>query len=350
MLVFTNRIVDAQATTEAAFTRRFTPASDRLALADATHDGNGWTLSQIVPQADDNTALHRLVPLFQGARPLLVYLHGNNNTPKACFDRCARLESLYDVEVIGFSWASEGFLADGSDMPGLANAPAEVGDEDTMSTVRAANRTENGIQRRIRRYHQAKTNAQDSVDALARFLRLLGTARLFANRQPFTLAAHSLGAHFLQNTLDVDGAVESTGTAHNIALLAPCTRAAGHRDWVSRLRPKGQVFVTFNAADLVLFGARIADAGQVKLGSDPGADRIASPQMRYIDFQGSGTDVTGHSYFAQGDPPRKTKRLFKRMFSSARDLDPGEATRKVYAGCTSDGHTCFMAASEVVDD
>jgi hypothetical protein len=229
MLVFSNRATNPAAADESAFTTRFEPGGTRLAVADVARVAGRWQLSGVEGDLGDDAALQALVPLFRGRRPLLVYLHGNSNPPAQCFARCHALAARYDLEVVGFSWASEGFLSDGGALPGLAVGTSGGGELD-LKGVKASNRTDAGIQSKIRRYHQAKVNAQDSVDALARFLRLLGAARLYANAQPFTLAAHSLGAHLLQYTLEVPGAGESLGTAHNVALLAACTRASGHRD------------------------------------------------------------------------------------------------------------------------
>jgi len=343
MLIFTNRTLTGQAD-EGAYGRSFEPGATRLGVASVdANPAGGWAVSGHLADVQEVDALNRLLPLFVGTRRILVYLHGNNNTPAACFERCAKLESLYDVEVIGFSWASEGFLPDGTDLPGVA--PAAATDEADLKAVKATNRTQGAIQQKIRRYHQAKTNAQDSIDALARFLRLLGTARLHANVQPFTLAAHSLGAHLLQYTLDVAGAAESVGTAHNVALLAPCVRAAGHRAWLANVRPKGQVFVTYNKGDSVLFGAYVADGSQLKLGTDPGLELLQSTAVRYVSFSNSGFgSLGGHNYFAV-ELPKKPKKVFSRIFGSTVDINADEYPRQVYPiGCDADLLTCYMAA------
>ncbi len=348
MLIFTNREL-GDAPDESAFLRRFTPGGTRLAMANVARAPKGapgtWAVSNVDKDVDDGDSLRALLPVFGGNRPVLVYLHGHQNPPGTLFERCERLRALYPVEVVGFSWVSEGCLPDGSELPGLV-APAPVAGESALMAVTDANRTDDSAQALIRRYRQSKTNAQDSVDALARFLRMVGTARLFANAQPFTLAAHSLGSHFLQYTLEVPGAGESLGTAFNVALLAPCTRASGHPDWLARIRPKNQVFVTFNRSDSVLFGARVADAGQVKLGADPGPERLSAPQVRYIDFSDAAVGVGGHSYFALRRMPKAFTGLFSRILGSAPDLQPGENPSAVYPmGCDSDGLTCHMAAS-----
>ena len=52
------------------------------------------------------------LPLFQKLGSRLVYLHGYNDTPVACFERCDRLQSLYGLEVVRFSWSSRKHLID----------------------------------------------------------------------------------------------------------------------------------------------------------------------------------------------------------------------------------------------
>jgi hypothetical protein len=345
MLIFTNRSLKNQ-NDESAFGRDFVTGSDQLGFATATRNPNGdWRVNQVHSQASDSDAMSALLPLFTGEQPLLVYLHGNNYSPSKCFERCAKLEQLYKLPVIAFSWASEGFLPDGSPLPGLTGNPA-IGQSD-LGDVTVANRSEGSIQTKIRTYHQAKTNAQDSVDAVARFLRLLATARLSANRQVFTIAAHSLGAHLLQYSMEVPTATEAVGTAQNVALLAACVRASGHKEWLARLRVKGQVFVTFNQDDLVLFGARIADGNQIKLGAEPGADLLQSKSVRYISFSHAEVEFGGHHYFVNDRMPAKAQKLFTRIFRSEPDIQAGEFPRKVYpVGCDADGLTCYMAAPD----
>ncbi|MEO6408371.1 MAG: hypothetical protein ABIO45_06405 [Burkholderiaceae bacterium] len=346
MLVFTNRAT-IPAADETAFATTFEPGGTRLALAGAARVSGRWQLAGLNGDVGDDDAMQTLVPLFRGRRAVLVYLHGNNNSPAQCFERCHALAALYDLEVIGFSWASEGFLSDGGELPGLAAGAS--GDELDLKGVKAANRTDPGFQRRIRRYHQARINAQDSVDALARFLRMLGAARLYANTQPFTVAAHSLGAHFLQYALEVPGAGESLGTAHNVALLAACARAAGHRDWLGKIQPKGQVFVTFNKGDSVLLGAFIADGQQTKLGTDPGAELLKSSSVRYVSFTNAKVGFGGHGYFVNENMPKKMLKVFARIFGSSLDIAADEYPRQVYpVGCDANELTCYMAAPDPV--
>ncbi len=355
MLIFTNRMM----TTDPAppeFTRKFQPGAETLAVAKVNRvPGGGFSLADPTPQIGDDDAVRVLVSVFSGVRPVLVYLHGNNNSPEACFERCARLDEIYGLEVVGFSWASEGYLSSGDELPMLApEAAASDSSELGLASVSPANRKDDRVQNKIRRYRQAKQNAQDSSDALARFFRLLAVSRLYANHQPMTIAAHSLGSHFLQYTIETETAAESLAAAQNIVLLAACCRADGHAGWVSKLSPKSRTYVTYNRNDLVLFGAWVADNKQVKLGTEPG-DRIVSPKVRYVSLTNSQTDLSGHSYFVRDtgkQMPKAHKRLFGRIFAGENDIDivKGEHPNAVYpTGCDADGSTCYMARPEQID-
>jgi hypothetical protein len=344
MIIFTNRHVTA-GTDEKSFGSSFTPGSTRLAYAHVSVDKNDsskWVLSDIEIDINDADFNNSLLPLFGGSKPVLVYIHGNNNNPAKCFERCALLESLYGLPVIGFSWASEGYLPDGNNAPDVL--PPEKDDETDLEGVTVSNKQESKIQGKIRRYQQAKLNAQNSVDALARFLSKLGAARLYANQRPFSLAAHSLGVHFLQYALNIPGATESLATAHNVALLAGCVRASGHRDWLAKVHPKGQVFVAFNKSDSVLFAASIVDGGQIKLGAEP-SDFLQLPFVRYISFTNSKVGVGGHRYFALEKMPKKSLKVFTRIFGSEQDIRNDENPGSVYpVGCDGDHLICYMQA------
>jgi len=343
MLVFTNRDLSSGAGAS-ALQRSFAPGAHRIGVAAVVRDAAGkWQLSGFDDDVTERDALDLLLPVFGNGKPLLVFIHGNGTTPQACFQRCLQLEAEYNVQVVGFSWPSEGFLCDGDPLPRLEGGDAPV-EETDLALVKPATRSSGDVQQIARRYRQAKVNAQDSVDALALFLRLVATARLISNAQPYTLAAHSLGAHLLQYTLEVPGASESVGTAQNVVLLAPCVRADGHAGWLHQLRPKGRTYVTFNKGDNVLFGACIADGGkQLKLGADPGATILRGPGFRYISFSNAQTGLGGHRYFLEG-LTTESRRLFARLFRSEADLQPGEPERKIYpVGCEPDGSVGYMA-------
>ena len=97
--------------------------STRLALATLERPPQGlgkqWKVAQINCDVDDAKSMNDLLPLFQQAGPLLLYLHGYNSTPADCFERCDRLQSLYGLEILRFSWSSRQHLLDDGFCPGF---------------------------------------------------------------------------------------------------------------------------------------------------------------------------------------------------------------------------------------
>ena len=357
MLFFTNRFVDVTKTDANAFGRGFRPMDEALGRATVagsfSNAGNAdWQLSDVKDKDSDDAMLAALVAVFGRDKPVLLYLHGNNNTPSKAFYRCQRLEDLYGVHVIGFSWASEGFQPGGSDLSELDTTRPETDeDEDSLEHVKNDNVRTGWVYRKIAHYRQAKANAQDSTRALARFLRLVNIARNYANKQPLTVAVHSLGCHLLQKAIEVEGVQSSLASATNVVLLAACTSRGKHAAWVGKINPLSQLFITYNEGDSVLAGANIADSGDVKLGVNPGDDRVQSPKARYIDFEGVRTGFGGHGYFAArwGKKPSKAARkLFQEIFASRRDFEPGKTPKKIYpVGCNDTRTVCYMGTGAV---
>ena len=122
MLIFTSREMQS-GTNPSTFEPHFSARSALRALTNLERAPEGmaadWKVSQADADLDDADALRTWLPLFQKPGPLLVYLHGYNDTPAACFERCDRLQSRYGLEVVRFSWSSRKHLADDGVLPGL---------------------------------------------------------------------------------------------------------------------------------------------------------------------------------------------------------------------------------------
>lgn len=353
MLVFTNRLLDSKVTDEGALTRTYAPFSDALHSVQVSGKPKAWTVGDGRVGISDTDALKQIGKVMSAGKPVLLFLHGNNNTPDHCFTRCQLLEEQFPVSVIGFSWASEGYLPDGTDLPGAKEPTNKFTDPDeglAAATTKASLR-EGWIEHKARRYAQAKVNAQHSKDALARWLRLVAAARLGGMQQKVSLAAHSLGCHFLHYAIDEQDAEASLSALHNVALIAGCTGAAKHAAWVGQIHPLLKVYITYTKADSVLFAAHLID-GDVKLGAAPGNDRLVGEKYRYIDFESAKVKLGAHRYFVADEGKKltkSTKLLFTRMFSSELDYSGGfDQRKKVYPGdCSEDGTVCSMGMGPV---
>lgn len=352
MLVFTNRVLAPDSQTEDALTRAYVPFSDTLnSVVVHTASRGGWKVSE--PRADlsNAQALTQIGAVMEGNKPVLVFLHGNNNPPATCFTRCQQLEDQYGVAVIGFSWASEGYMPDGKDQGGMDVTKLETdAEEDALKAVASKDHLKEGwIARKARRYAQAKTNAQQSTESLARFLRLVASSRLATMHQKVSFAAHSLGCYFVCHTIHEQDAEVSLSAMHNVALMAGCVSAVGHAEWVGQIRPLLRVYITYANADSVLAASTVIDKS-IKLGANPGEARLVDSKYRYIDFEGAAKMQFGaHRYFV-ADTRRTLSKpaalLFQRIFNSQLDFNPAsEPDRTVYpVGCPGDATVCYMGA------
>lgn len=356
MLVFTNRLLDTSFKDERLLTRKYTSFAPTLNVVDARL-GSGanpkWKLDVLNDNADQDEALAAMSAYFRGNKPVLVYIHGNNCTPLSCIARSQELEDQFAVSVIAYSWTSEGYQPNGTDLADI-DATSKVAtdkDEDSLADVTKDNLQEGWIKRKARRYSQAKVNAQHSAQSLTRFLQLLAAARLSTMTQPYSVVVHSLGCHFVHYVIDQDGAAEFFGVAHNVALVAGCTGADKHAAWVGRMNPVRRVYITFTKSDSVLAAAKVVD-GDTKLGTNPGMELLVGPKYRYIDFENAAKMKFGaHRYFV-ADPEKKLSKpaamLFKRIFSSQVDFSPSEKQTVVYpVRCNSNGSVCSMGGNSV---
>lgn len=350
MLVFTNRQLDTSSSDATALTKRYVSFSDVLNSVQVTERSKSWKVSDPREELSDADAMAQLNEVLAGSKPVLLFLHGNNNTPADCFTRCQWLEEQYNVAVIGYSWASEGCLPDGSDLSGPKEPDTKFTDPDEgLAAVETKASLQVGwIALKAQRYAQAKVNAKQGKEAFARLLRLVAAARLGGMRQKVSLAAHSLGCHLLHYTIDEQDAEASLSAMHNVALIAGCTDATKHSAWVGQIHPLLRVYITYTKADSVLNAAKLVENGGDKLGANPGNDRLVGPKYRYINFEAAKVKKWGaHRYFV-ADPGKKltkpSKLLFSRIFASEVDFTGGiDERKKVYPmDCSADGSVCHM--------
>lgn len=351
MLIVTNRQANATATDGSAFTSKFSVDGEALSVAHAVkvQNGDGWETRDVQSDAKDSAISNRIGKYLADAqshgRHVLVYVHGNNNDYTKMLQRCYDLTSTYEaIEVIGFSWPSEGYLPGQKQV--LSDFERDMGEDDALDTRK---KYTNWVLEKRARYLQAKTNAEGSSKAFARFLKLAGKGLANADANAGgTLSVHSLGNHLLLDSIDKYDADKNLKAYSNILLLAPAVPSPSQGLLLDKLQPKKRVFVTYNKNDWVLAGAQIVD-GESKLGLDPGtpALRSANPKVRYVDFENASAGA-GHRYFVNPKDTGKktTKALFARTFYGLDDVNVGEGEQQVYPfGCSADGKTCFMGAN-----
>ncbi len=119
MLIFSSREVEERPGTSAVEQQFTADSAQQFQNYPAQTPGEHWKVVQMNCDVDDVDAMNELLPLFREARPLLLYLHGYNSTPAACFERCDRLQTLYGLEIVRFSWSAKKHLQDDGLRPGF---------------------------------------------------------------------------------------------------------------------------------------------------------------------------------------------------------------------------------------
>ncbi len=350
MLIITNRIAVAGASDADAFSSAFAVDSPNLSVADATlNQGGGnaasdWTVSRLALNATDATIKARLGEVIKPGKRVLVYVHGNGYDYLECLKRCEALHNAFKLDVIGFSWPSEGHKPQ-QNLPLPPDCRKIAADKKVTKVTFfkwLANTRSN--------YLQAKKNAVSSAVALTKALRLINDVLAqTGDAMAGTLSIHSLGNHLFWQAVTQNDANDAITHFSNVLLLAPCLDARDQEELLDPLLPQRGVYVTFNNDDWVLAGAQIAD-GDLKLGLKPGNTNSSNLHVRYIDFEGACKGAIGHRYFI--DPKdlavATTQRLFKRTFSGEDDLQLGEPDTKVYPfHCDTQGRFCRMGLGTV---
>jgi esterase/lipase superfamily enzyme len=365
MLIITNRkqnVIVTNQTGGKAFTSKFSSNGSDLSIADVSNTSGNlenpeWLTQNVIVNATDIQIKKRITEYANNAlsngRSILVYIHGNNNNFEKMLDRCHFLSQTYEaVEVIGFSWPSEGFLP--TEVADLSQFDTAIGDDDGLSDEK---KYKSWFSEKSGRYLQAKKNAASSAKALDRCLARIADIKASpaTTSCKFSLTAHSLGCELLHQTI----IKSSSDLAQfcNVIFLAPAVTASAQHAMLANLAPQKKVYVMFNKNDWILAASSFVD-GDIKLGVDPKSapPPSSNAKVRYVDFEGAAGGA-GHRYFLEGETLdmvrhkrfKVAKRLFDRVFACKDDIAPGEGERGVYPlGCDSTGKTCFMGSGTVL--
>jgi esterase/lipase superfamily enzyme len=359
MLIITNRKPNLSPTSQdsgRAFSSKFAAGQPTLSIVNAFNssvdtENPQWTTENTIIDAADAQIKKRISEFGRAAaaqgRSVLVYIHGNNNDFAKMLQRCHFLSQTYEhIEVIGFSWPSEGFPP-GIDSR-LSAHEVDMGDDDGVANEKMY---KNWFAEKRDRYLQATRNAHASAAALGRCLALFGALKSSDTNTVLSIAAHSLGNELLRKTTARRGINSDLSSFCNVVLAAPAVDATLQASFLNPLSPQKRVFVTFNKNDWVLAGASVVD-GDTKLGTNPTStpNLSSNEKVRYVDFEGAASGA-GHRYFLEGsrlDMKRKerfkvAKRFFDRTLSRFDDILIGESEGKIYPlRCSSNGKFCYM--------
>lgn len=252
-------------------------------------------------------------------RNFLLFVHGFNNDMKAVLDRAHKLETLYGVEVLAFSWP-----ANGGGIEGVASYKSDK--RDAKASTGALDRVLEYVQKILVSFNQeaidvvreeARVKYRDDPEKQNRYV-----AKVVEKDCPFTVNAmfHSMG-NYLYKHLLLSTSSEGTGLIFdNVVLAAADANNAGHALWVDRIRCRNRVYVTINEDDKALSISRMktGDDQRARLGHHLyGLDSTQGVYVNFTDVRGVGSS---HAYFegstVTGNP--RIRNFFQEAFNGKR--------------------------------
>jgi hypothetical protein len=244
-------------------------------------------------------------------KDVLLFVHGFNNTPEEILDRCDGLAKTYGVEVIAFSWPSNGGGVKGvaSYLDDKRDAQASVG---AFDRVIAKARDMIDLARNI--FMAEFERELDNNVALSGEERRERRALEVEKHCPFrvSMMLHSMGNYLLERTLKSTALHGNLLVFDNILMAAADVNSPGHASWLEQIQIRNRLYVTINEDDNALRASRLkgGDEQLARLGHS--RRNLDASNATYVDFTDASYVASSHSYFE--DKPiqnRNVKSFFK---------------------------------------
>ncbi|MEA5466290.1 alpha/beta hydrolase [Leptothoe sp. PORK10 BA2] len=297
MYVVTNRILQPSAPPEERFGTTFNPMGpNELRLAEAKKIGNRWQVDILSDRvtyngeqmwASEAAFLKAQKRMCQNHTDALFFVHGFNTDFNNALESAYRIEQLYNLEVILFTWPSNG----GGTIDGLSS------------------------------YQDDKRDAVLSIGALDRcFEKLAAYFIKYADqacKRRFNLALHSMGNYLFKRLLESSIYQGETLLFDNIVMLAADVNNEGHADWVDRVRFRNRLFITINEDDAALAASKALAGDEQKARLGHWSRNLSARNATYLDFTDSANIQAHHNYFSDDSALQneRIKEVFKLAFS-----------------------------------
>jgi esterase/lipase superfamily enzyme len=235
----------------------------------------------------------------------LFFIHGFNTTFGDALEAGYRLQQLYNVEVVVFSWPSNG--------GGLSGVASYIDD---------------------------RRDAAASINALDRcFEKLAGYLQKYRGNgcgQKVTLAMHSMAVYLFKRLLESSIYQGETLLFDNILMLSADVNNKGHAQWCDRVKYRNRMYITINEADFALRASRAKGGEQQQARLGHWINNLTSRNVVYLNFTGAQSVGDAHNYFSEAAPLQNTKvkELFQGAFQGERVeqgllFDPGTGSYRV---------------------
>lgn len=252
---------------------------------------------------------------------LIFFVHGFNNTVEEVLNRAHNFSIKYNVEVIPFSWPSNG-----GGLGGIKGALSYKSDKrDALASAGALDRCLEKISCYLREFNKEFLD-QLRIDldkrenkSEAEMMRLYD--RLAKKSCPFTvnLICHSMGNYLFKHLVRSGSYHGSRLIFDNVILAAADTNNKDHQPWVDKIRCRGRIYITINEDDKALKISRVksGEEQQARLGHY--THDLVSHKAKYIDFTDQSKVGKSHAYF-EGKPidNPKVRRFFNKALNGSR--------------------------------
>ena len=246
-------------------------------------------------------------------RHILVFVHGYNNDMEDVMVTANKLETLYKVRVVPFSWPANG----GGPISGTASYKSDKRD------ARVSTGAFDRFLEKLQDYHRLFVTAQrdklmelsrtthpDNHDeAKAEFSRLQAREC----KVSINLLCHSMGNYLLKYATQPSGSKMRELVFENVNMVAADTNNKNHKDWVGGIESRSGIYVVINEEDSALGYSRRkpGDEQLARLGHYlKGLDAV---NATYLNVTSRNVD-DDHSYFK--DKPVKSDDKLKTMFAA----------------------------------
>lgn len=297
MYVITNRILQPSAAPEERFGATFNRMGpNELRLAEAQKVGDSWQVDILDDRttyngqemwASEAAFIKSQKRMRQNQTNALFFVHGFNTNFGDALESAYRIEQLYNLEVILFTWPSNG----GGAIEGLSS------------------------------YQDDKRDAALSIGALDRcFEKLADYFMKYADqtcKRKFSLAMHSMGNYLFKRLLSSSIYQGETLLFDNIVMLAADVNNDGHAEWVDRIRFRNRLFITINEDDGALLASKALAGEEQKARLGHWAKNLSARNAAYLDFTDAANVMAHHNYFTDDSALRneRIREFFSRAFN-----------------------------------
>ena len=247
---------------------------------------------------------------------LLIFIHGYNNDIEDVIRTVRRIEKVYDVIVVPFSWPANGggavsgkidYLSDKAD----ARASATALHRAVMKVEEYHRLLTQGLQERLWK-EAVGDKSENHQNARARF-----SQRIEAScKTKLSLMCHSMGNYVLKYaTLPSDSHTRKL-VFDNVCLIAADVNNPEHENWVECIPARNRLYVSINEDDWALKWSRVKPGAEQKARLGHHLRNLVAKNVYYLDVTRNKKVGSEHSYFQGGAIENPTiKRLFSKMFA-----------------------------------